>query len=39
MNVFGTLDWGLTNAMYPDFKAVQFPMYNLYATIGLAYRY
>jgi hypothetical protein len=39
MNVFGTLDWGLTNAVYPDFSGVQFPMYNLYATIGLAYRY
>ena len=39
MNVFGTVDWGLTNAMYPDFKAVQFAMYNIYATIGVAYRY
>lgn len=39
MNVFGTVDWGLTNAMHPDFKAVQFTMYPIYATIGLAYRY
>lgn len=39
MNVFATLDWGLTNAMNPDFDAVQFKMYNIYATIGLAYRY
>lgn len=39
MNVFAQLDWGLSNAIEPDFTAVAFKMYPVYGTIGLAYRY
>lgn len=39
MNVFANLDWGLANAIDPDFKAVAFKMFPIYATIGVAYRY
>lgn len=38
-NVFGMLDWGLSNAIDPDFDAVAFPMYPIYGTIGAAYRF
>ena len=39
MNVFATLDWGVSNIFEPDFEAIAFKMYPIYATIGLAYRY
>ena len=39
MNVFGRLDWGLSNIWEHDFDAVAFRMYPIYGTIGLAYRY
>jgi len=39
MNVFGKLDWGLTNIWSPSFEAISFRMYPIYATIGVAYRY
>lgn len=39
MNVFATLDWGLSSIWDRDFEAVQFKMYPIYATIGVAYRY
>lgn len=39
MNVFAQVDWGLASAIDPDFSAVAFKMYPIYATIGLAYRY
>ncbi len=39
MNVFANLDWGLANAFDPDFKAIAFKMYPIYATLGVAYRY
>lgn len=39
MNVFANVDWGLANALNPDFEAVAFKMFPIYATIGLAYRY
>lgn len=39
MNVFGLLDWGLSDVFKKDFKTVSFPMYPLYATFGLAYYY
>lgn len=39
MNVFAQLDWGLAGAVNPDFEAVAFKMYPIYATVGLAYRY
>lgn len=39
LNVFGLLDWGLANGVDPDFEAVAFPMYPIYGTVGLAYRF
>ena len=39
MNVFAQLDWGLSNALENDFKAVAFKMYPVYGTLGVAYRY
>lgn len=39
MNVFAQVDWGLSNAIDPDFTAVAFKMYPVYATFGVAYRY
>ena len=39
MNVFGLLDWGLTNIWGPEFKAISFKMFPIYATVGVAYRY
>ena len=38
-NVFGSLDWGLSNIWEHGFEAVDFKMYPIYATIGIAYRY
>lgn len=39
LNVFGMVDWGLTDAVDPNFDAVAFKMYPIYATLGLAYRF
>ena len=39
MNVFGLLDWGMTNIWRRDFEAISFKMYPIYATVGVAYRY
>ena len=39
LNVFGKLDWGLTDIWRRDFEAITFKMYPIYATIGVAYRY
>ena len=39
LNVFGKLDWGLTNIWRSDFEAISFKMYPIYGTIGVAYRY
>ena len=39
MNVFGKLDWGLTNIWRRNFEAISFKMYPIYATVGVAYRY
>ena len=39
MNVFAQVDWSTTSAVDPAFTAVAFPMYPVYATLGLAYRY
>lgn len=39
LNVFGQLDWGLLSAVDPKAKEVAFPMYPVYGTIGVAYRY
>ena len=39
MNVFGLLDWGLTNIWDRKFEAISFRMYPIYGTLGVAYRY
>lgn len=39
LNLFGTLDWGLSNIFDPDFEAVAFKMVPIYGTMGVAYRY
>lgn len=39
MNVFGSLDWGMTDIWKRDFEAISFHMYPIYGTIGVAYRY
>lgn len=39
MNVFGKVDWGLSNIWDNDFDAIGFKMFPIYATVGLAYRY
>lgn len=39
MNVFGKVDWGLSNVWRSDFDAITFKMFPIYATIGAAYRY
>ncbi len=39
LNVFGILDWGLSDIFEPDFTAVDFKLYPIYGIVGLAYRY
>lgn len=39
LNVYGLVDWGISDAINPDFDAVAFKMYPIYANIGVAYRY
>lgn len=39
MNVFALLDWSLSDIFEPDFPTVEFKLYPIYATVGLAYRY
>lgn len=39
LNVFGKLNWGLMGAFPGDFEPVQFPMYPIHGTFGVAYRY
>lgn len=39
LNVFGKLDWGLSDIWRKDFEAITFRMYPIYATFGVAYRY
>ena len=39
INLFGLLDWGLSNLFEPDFEAVAFKMVPIYGTIGVGYRY
>ena len=39
LNVFGLLDWGLSDVFKDDFQTVTFPMYPIYATLGVAYYY
>ena len=37
--VFASLDWGLNDVFRSDFKTVEFALYPVYATFGVAYRY
>ncbi len=39
LNAFAKLDWGLSDIFEPDFDAIDFRMYPVYATLGVAYRY
>ncbi|MBR4758160.1 MAG: PorT family protein [Bacteroidaceae bacterium] len=39
LNVFGSLDWGLSSIFERDFEAIAFKMYPIYATVGVGYRY
>ena len=39
LNVFGLIDWGLTDIWSRNFKAISFNMYPIYGTLGVAYRY
>ncbi len=39
LNVFAKLDWGLSDIFEPDFEAIDFHMYPIYGTLGVAYRY
>ena len=39
LNVFGLIDWGLTDIWRSDFEAISFKMYPIYGTLGVAYRY
>ena len=39
LNVFGLLDWGMTDIWDRNFEAITFKMYPIYATLGVAYRY
>ncbi len=39
LNAFGKLDFGLSNIIDPDFDAIEFKMYPIYGTVGIAYRY
>lgn len=39
MNVFGLLDWGVTDIWDRNFEAITFKMYPIYGTLGVAYRY
>lgn len=37
-NIYGNMSWGLRPVFKKDFKAMDFKMYNIYFTMGLAYR-
>ncbi|MCM1108717.1 MAG: PorT family protein [Clostridium sp.] len=39
LTVFGSVDWGMTSVFHSNFKTVDFPMYPLYATFGVACHY
>lgn len=39
MNVYASLDWGMSSVFERDWPTIEFPMFPIYATIGVAYRY
>lgn len=39
LTAFASVDWGMTGVFHSDFKTVDFPMYPLYATFGIACHY
>lgn len=39
MNVFGKLDWGVTDIWSSNYQAISFRMFPIYGTLGVAYRY
>ncbi|WP_341839928.1 porin family protein [Chitinophaga caseinilytica] len=38
LRVMGNLNWGLRPVFPSDFRGMDFPMYNIYVTLGVAYR-
>lgn len=38
INVMGTLNWGLRPVFPSEFRGMDFPMYNIYCTLGVSYR-
>lgn len=38
LSVMAALSWGLRPVFPPDFKGMDFPMYNIYATLGVNYK-
>ncbi|PSL43394.1 outer membrane protein with beta-barrel domain [Chitinophaga niastensis] len=38
LSVMGNLSWGLRPVFPGDFKGMDFPMYNIYLTLGVAYK-
>ncbi len=39
ITAFGSLDWGMNGVFHSHFKTIDFPMYPMYATFGVAYNY
>ncbi|WP_162946228.1 outer membrane beta-barrel protein [Chitinophaga barathri] len=38
LSILGALNWGLRPVFPDDFKGMDFPMYNIYLTLGVSYR-
>lgn len=38
IGVLGSIDWGLSDVFRDGFKTVEFPMYPIYATLGVTYQ-
>lgn len=38
LGLLGNIDWGLSDVFHSDFQTVDFPMYPIYATLGVTYR-
>lgn len=38
IGILGSIDWGLSDVFRSDFQTVEFPMYPIYATLGVTYQ-
>lgn len=38
IGLLGNIDWGLSDVFKSDFQTVEFPMYPIYATLGITYQ-